>query len=411
MGETAELVLGVDAGTTSVKAVVVDRDGAVVGSAASDPIPTHEPERGASIQRTGDIWAAFVSACRGGLDLVGSGAVISGLCVAAQSGSVVPVTGGAGPTALTWMDSRSRRLVDTWDAATRRTIRATSGWSAGPGLGLATIAWHRTQDSGIPVERWASIDDFLVHELTGSWTTNPSNAAGMQLMEIASREWSPALCGIAGIATDDLSTIAPCGSFGPGLTDGAARTTGLPEAVRLVIGGHDQSCAALGLGVTAPGSALLSTGTAWVLTLVTDDEPEVGDLPDGFNLSPHVVPGRWTVSCNLGGLGATLADGLERGDAGHVRSLMETAAAETTRAIGAISAIAPVRDLTVVGGGTRSDDLTRLIAEVTGLPVLVRPDASWPAVGAAALAASALGWGATIEGREADDRRSTGADQ
>ena len=71
MGETAELVLGLDAGTTSIKAVLADRNGAIVASAGSDPIPTHAPDEGARVQRTADgvdVTAAFVSGARAALE-------------------------------------------------------------------------------------------------------------------------------------------------------------------------------------------------------------------------------------------------------------------------------------------------------------------------------------------------------
>ena len=436
-----EVVIGLDAGTTSSKLVTVERSGAIVTRAESDPIPTSAPEPGASVQDASAIWQALATACRRGTEGLPAATTVRAVAAAAQSGSVIAVGDHAEPVAITWMDTRSRPLVDSWDEPTPETVRAVSGWAPSPGLGLSTISWLRTQTDTPPTTRWASVDDYLIHELTGSWLTNPSNAAGMQLMNVSLLEWSSELCDIAGIDQSTLAGIVSSGEKCGVLTSAAAGATGLAESTPVVIGGHDQACAALGLGVTAPGSASLSMGTAWVVTLVID-QAKTGTIPRGFNLSPHVVPGRWSVSQNLGGLGAALASSLADTDIdatelerrlgsqatgdddgffipsirdpertgwgeftpstvqdpmARARAVMEACAFETRRAIEEVAPVVRLRELTAIGGGTRSGYLTQLIADVAGVPLTVRPQESWPALGAAMLAASACGWAARTD--------------
>ncbi|MYI15106.1 MAG: hypothetical protein F4108_05240, partial [Acidimicrobiaceae bacterium] len=156
----------------------------------------------------------------------------------------------------------------------------------------------------------------------------------------------------------------------------------------VVVGGHDQACAALGLGVADPGDLFLSAGTAWVLTLVTD-HADVAALPPGLNLSPHVVVGRWSASTNLGGLGALIAQSPPE----RAAAVFETCARKVGEALEAAGEMAAGgAAMVVVGGGTRFGELIEMIADATDRPVVTRPDASWPAVGAARLAAAALGW-------------------
>ena len=297
---SSAVVIGLDAGTTSAKMVAVNAEGVIQASADSDPIPTQMPSPGASVQQPSVIWNALATACQRGMSTLDRSTPVAALALAAQSGSVIPVErldGEGDATLITWMDTRSRDLVHSWDASTQTTIRTLSGWTPSPGLGLSTISWVR---SGATIEphRWASVDDFLIHELTGSWITNPSNAAGMQLMDVSSLEWSAELCGIAGVEMSTLSVLLPSGEQAGHLTASAAEATQLAQATLVVIGGHDQSCAALGLGVTTPGSALLSLGTAWVFSMITD-RADVATVPHGFNLSPHVVPDRWSGSGSL----------------------------------------------------------------------------------------------------------------
>ena len=360
---------------------------------------------------------------------------VAALALAAQSGSVIAMEGlgGEGEASLiTWMDTRSRELVHSWDSGTQAIIKTLSGWAPSPGLGLSTISWFR---AGATVEprRWAAVDDFLIHELTGLWITNPSNAAGMQLMDVSSLEWSAELCGIAGVEMSTLSVLTPSGEQAGHLTASAAEATQLAQATPVVIGGHDQSCAALGLGVTTPGSALLSLGTAWVFTIITG-QADAATVPHGFNLSSHVVRDRWAVSRNLGGLGAALASEIadEQADLDakldqpspsindpyflpalhnadrigwgqftgpatpsrveRLRAVMEACAFEVRLALEQASPSVLVHELTVVGGGTNSRYLTQKIADVTGVSLTVRREANQPALGAAMLAARARDW-------------------
>lgn len=389
-------VLGLDAGSSSAKALVVSRAGRVLAEGVSDAIVTRTTADGGSEQDPGDIWHAVTTAGRRAVGALTGHVRVAALAVAAQSGSVIPVLAGdRAERAVTWMDRRSRSLVESWPPETVTKIRELSGWAPSSGVGLSTIAWLRSLEAGpgtgqdsVSVARWASVDDYLVFRLTAQWATNPSNAAGMQLMDVSSRTWSTELCRIAGTQARTLSPICEPATVVGGLTSDAASALRLDAGTSVVVGGHDQACAALGLGVTEPGEAFLSAGTAWVLTVVADSA-DVGALPPALNLSPHVVPGRWTASENLGGLGAMLAEAPEAA----IGSGFETCARSVRDCLQAVAGLAAGRGaLTMVGGGTRFDGLADAIADAIGEPVAARGEAPWPAMGAARLARIALGW-------------------
>lgn len=390
---TAQVVLGLDAGTTSAKALAVHRAGRILAAAKSDPIATRSTPEGGSEQDPGEIWQALAATSRSAVGSLDHGVRVAALAVAAQSGSVIPVPpSGHATRAITWMDTRSRAVVESWPHGVAERIRAVSGWAAAPGAGLPTIAWLQAtgpdpsgEGSPGPVDRWASVDDYLMSCLTGQWATNPSNASGMQLMDVGTRTWSPELCRIAGIDQDALSPIRESGTLAGALTGDAAAALGLEAGIPVVVGGHDQACAALGLGVADPGDLFLSAGTAWVLTLVTS-RADVAALPPDLNLSPHVVPGRWTASRNLGGLGAMLADT----PPARMRTAFKACALNVRRALDGAGEFAGGGELVMVGGGTRFGELVETIAGAVDRPVVARPDASWPAMGAASLAAAAL---------------------
>ena len=389
------VVLGLDAGTTSAKAVVVDRTGEVVATAGSDPIAVRSTPDGGREQDPAEIWRAVTDAGRRAVEGLGSGVHVAAMAVAAQSGSVIPVSvQDSAERVVTWMDARFRSVVESWPDDMAARIRAVSGWMPTSGVGLTTIVGLQAQDTRqpgadpAPVSRWASVDDYLVFRLTGQWVTNPSNAAGMQLMDVSTRTWSDELCSLAGIDPRMLAPIQESGTVAGALTGEAAAVLGLDAGTPVVIGGHDQACAALGLGVVDPGDLFLSAGTAWVLTAVTD-RADAASLPPSLNLSPHVLPEVWTASENVGGLGAMLAET----PPDRIHDAFVTCGERVRLALEGAGEFAAAGDeLTMVGGGTRFGDLVEVMVDLIGRPVVTRPEAAWPALGAARLAAAALGW-------------------
>ncbi len=444
---TVTAAVGLDIGTTSVKAVALADTGELVASASSRPLSLSAPTAGWALQSTAELHDALVECLASLVVALPDTVECTTLCAAVQSGSlmVVDETGQPGATMTTWMDTRTVDIVERWHAdGTAARIRARSGWSAQPGLGLAQIVWLRENDPDRwnPPNRFGSADDFVVSRLTGRWATNPSNAAGMQLLDIDTGQWSPDLCAVAGISPDRLSPIVACGDGVGSLGPAMAARTGLPAGLAVISGGHDQTCTALALGVDEPGAALLSAGTAWVLTAVVDAS-DAGTRPDAMNLSFHVVDGRRTISRYLGGLGASMEwwigeagygtdadrygrlaaelDGVaidddspffvctsdhdadaSRPGAGRfapssppptgavgARAIMELAAFEVRTSMALLPPGQRPRSLTLVGGATNAPGWPQMIADVCAVPVTAAPAHSWPALGAAQLTGAA----------------------
>ncbi len=341
-----DAILGLDIGTTSVKAVLFDLFGAEL-AAAERACRLRTPQPGWVEQDPEEVWQAVLHVLRAVMDGTGLGVPSHGrplaLALAAQSGSLLPARQDGTPISpiITWMDGRTEALVHRWlvEGAEAK-VRDISGWHLHPGLCLPAIAWLRQHQPDLfaTAGRYLSVNDFLVHRLTGRFCTNPSNGGGMQLLDVTSAEWSDELCALAGIGPGHLSPILPSGAVTGQITPEVSHLTGLPADTVVVNGGHDQGCTALGLGVTEPGRVLLGCGTAWVVTGVTDT-PDVASLPPTLDLNFHPASdlslrgalatkqsptgpsgdcfaplvmtgasarGRWTVSQSLGGLGASL---------------------------------------------------------------------------------------------------------
>lgn len=442
---TQPLLLGVEVGTSAVKAVLYDCGGEERFSARC-AVTLRTPQAGWVEQDAEELWQAFCTALRAvALRVAGQGR-IAALALAAQAGSVTAVDAAGEPLMpfITWLDHRAQPIVERWVREGRAAaIRRLSGWPLHAGLPLATLAWLAQQAPEVAARavRFLDVHGYLLQRLTGQPVTDFSGAAEMLLLERASATWSEELCALAGVRPDQLPDLAQAGVEVGRLVPEAAQATGLPADLLVVAGGQDQCCAALGMGVTEIGYPMLATGTAWVLTILTPDLA-VEQLPESAALNFHVLPGLHTLSQLLGGFGAVMtwwmqilwpeagdrftrweaalestspgARGLRfapmngsvqlgagrggfvglRLDHTHaemVRALCEGMGYEVRWALEILGAVVP-RDesntapLLLSGGATRSRALMHLLADLTGHPVHGAPDTNWPARGAAILA-------------------------
>jgi len=310
---TKNTLLGLDIGTTSTKAVLFDLSAVQADLAnplatAEQAYPLHTPRAGWVEQNPEDVWNAVVATIRA--VITSADVHVLALSLAAQSGSLIPARSDGTPVypIITWMDGRAEKLVQQWQAqGLADQVRRISGWRLHPGLPLPAIVWLRQfrPDVFAAAEHYFSVNDFLMYRLTGRFCTNPSNGGVTLLMDIASGQWSQELCALADITLGQLSPLRPSGAVIGKITPEANRLTGLPRETLVVNGGHDQGCTALGLGVSSPGKMLLASGTAWVITGVVAT-PDVAALPAVLSMNFHPLPGRWTASQSLGGLGAAL---------------------------------------------------------------------------------------------------------
>ena len=450
-----DTILGLDIGTTSTKAILFDLTGRELATARQD-YPLATPHPGWAEQDPEQVWQALVSVLQQVAAQAGAEQRILALTLAAQSGSVIPADAHGNPVypMITWLDRRTEELAQQWQVAgLEPRVQRLSGWLLHPGLPLLSIGWLRQHQPDIfaRAARFMSVIDFLNHRLTGQFCTDHSSATEMLLLDVATGQWSAELCGLAGITPAHLSRLVPSGSVIGPLTAEASRLTGLPPDTRLVSGGHDQCATAMAMGMTDPGKLMLATGTAWVITGITAS-PDINAIPANMDLNFHVAPRRWTVSQLLGGFGAsvewwlthnlqppdsviprpalfaqvdTLLSESSPGSRGllflppsggaqlphkamwggfiglrldhtrpdMIRAILEGAAFEVRWALAQMKqAGLPVEQLWVAGGATQSPVWPQILADVTGVPLLLTRYGNWPALGAAILA----GWGAGV---------------
>ena len=290
------LLLGLDVGTTSVKAVVYGVDGMAVG-AASMPTPTHIPRPGWAYFRPNELWDTVVLAIRRAIADVPDPSRIAAVAVASmgESGVLIDAQGAPAADSIAWYDNRSRPQA-RWLAEHigKDELFARSGLSLQPIFSLNKLLWHREHepDAWRRSVRWLMLADYIAFRLSGECATDLSLASRTLMLNLQGKRWDERTLFQAEIDPALLAPLVPGGTALGKVLPGAAAETGLPQTALVASGGHDHVCGALAAGVTRPGQMLNSLGTAEALFLPIDEplsDPQAGR--QGYTQGAHVVGG------------------------------------------------------------------------------------------------------------------------
>lgn len=265
------LVAGVDLGTQSLKAVIVDGD-RVVGT-HHVPIATDIPRPGWAEQDPRTWEAALAGALRVALAAAGRTARdISALGIAGQLDGCVAVDPACEPlhAALIWHDKRASAHVVA-------TTFSVTGQVADPSHLAPKAAWLRA--NGIPAAKFHQPVSYLVARLTGVHVMDPSHASTTLLYDLTAGGWWNSALAAYRISPSQLPKVSPASSVAGTLTPRAASLLGLRAGTPVVVGTGDDFATPLGAGITRPGAIAVVLGTAEVIggisdTLVLDRNPE-----------------------------------------------------------------------------------------------------------------------------------------
>lgn len=264
-------LLGIDLGTSGVKAAVFDAGGALLGSHhhAHVELPGAEQD-----PRT--WWDGACDVIRGALakaNLTGDDVATVGVCGFHHCPVLLDANGEPARPAMLLHDPRlhaSRESLEASGALKQIHERTRSMVSAGH---FPPIYHHiREHDAdALRRARWIVLcKDYLRYRLTGAIATDPCDATGTNLIEPGETTWSPRLCALLGVDPDCLPPIQPSAAVAGDVTTDAARATGLRAGTPVAVGGGDSHCGLLGLGCVAPGDTGMLLGTNSTLRTVFD---------------------------------------------------------------------------------------------------------------------------------------------
>ncbi|EUJ52298.1 xylulokinase [Paenilisteria rocourtiae] len=287
-------VLGVDLGTSALKAVLFAENGEKVAEASAE-YPIFADQAGFSEQNPSDWFDAFVFAATE-IGKHPESRELAGISFSGQMHSLVLLDAKAEVLrrAILWNDVRTTRQCEaiTKTLGESRLLDITKN-KALEGFTLPKLLWVKEHEPEIwtRVSKFLLPKDYLGFRLTGTMHMDYSDAAGTLLLDLAQGAWSSEVLdafGISeGICPDLVASTDQIGTLLPEIAD----MTGLPSGIPVFAGGADNACAAVGTGILEEGKALLSIGTSGVfLTYESDaDKDYQGDLhlfhhasPDGY---------------------------------------------------------------------------------------------------------------------------------
>jgi xylulokinase len=287
--------LGIDIGTSGVKALLMDRSGKALGDATAKAVEPVRPHPGWSEQNPADWWDAVLkamdslskshpaemAAVRG----IGLSGHMHGATLLGKNDEILR-------PCILWNDGRSAAECAEMEAANPR-LRDIAGNIAMPGFTAPKIAWVRKNEPDV----FAKLAKVLLPKayvrllLSGEYVEDMSDAAGTLWLDVGKRDWSDELLALTGLNRSHMPSLvegsAPSGTLKPEL----ASRWGMTGKVTIAGGAGDNAAAACGIGATKPGEGFVSLGTSGVLFVSNDRfRPNTSGAVHAFC---HAVPNTW----------------------------------------------------------------------------------------------------------------------
>ncbi|MGO8692731.1 MAG: FGGY-family carbohydrate kinase [Rectinemataceae bacterium] len=280
-------IVTIDAGTTSMRAILFDESGRVLSLTQRDNPPTFYPD--GRVEQPADTWKdSLVPILSGCAEAAREkGVEIIGLALTAQRSSVIPVDdrGRALHPAIMWQDQRTEAICRELEGH-QRYVYGKTGLRISPVFSAVKMTWLRRNRNELfeRTHKMLGVQDYLMYHMTGNFVTDRSLASRTNLFDLSSGEWDPGLVELFQVDSRHLCGLIDQGAEAGSLGASMARATGLAEGLPVVSAGGDQQCAALGMGLLAPGQLVANTGT--------------GSYVIGLSERP-VFDDRMRLSCNV----------------------------------------------------------------------------------------------------------------
>lgn len=435
------MLLGVDIGTTHIKACMYDEGGSFFGG-VHRPTPTRRLSDGGAEYDASAIEQVAFEAMRQASEECGPPQAI-GITSIGESGFLVDRAGEPLAPAIAWFDRRSAPQATRWqERMDTLGLFFRTGLHPAPLHSACKLEWLKDNSPEVwkNTAGWLGMAEYLVFRMTGERNTDPSLASRTLLFRIDRGEWDEELCELAGVPPELLPPVREAGTGSGRLFESIAREISAPAGIPVVVCGHDHVCGVFGTGATKPGEVVDSIGTAEACLFTLHSPPLNREMYDlDLLVGRHVVPGsfyvantlpksggavewmlrlldgdeedlsRWTeqaqtLSSGEGGVFLPRLDGegdgmvlcalSEDGHPAHfLRAMLEglTLEINITLEHAAQATGIELKNLTLLGGGAKNALWRQLKADVSGLSAYTVSDLQCVARGAAMLAGVGIG--------------------
>ncbi|MGB9640622.1 MAG: xylulokinase [Anaerolineales bacterium] len=291
-----ELLLGIDAGTTSVKAGLFTPDGECLAIARYEyQLDTPQADRA---ELNPEIyWQACCAAVNQAIQSAAiSPQQIIALSVSSQGETIITLDRFGKPIypALIWLDNRAVKEAEKLAQSFADDVYLICGipeiiptWSA------CKILWLKENEPKVfaQAEKYLLVQDYLIYRLTGQYVSNASVACTSMLFDIVHDKWWQPVLDQIGISERQLPRIVPSGAFVGQVSELAAQQLNLLPTTKVIAGGMDQCVGAIGAGNIQPGTISETTGAALVIQ-ATIPAPDL-DKSRVIPVYSHSIPGQY----------------------------------------------------------------------------------------------------------------------
>ena len=266
-GHSGQAVLGIDLGTSGVKALVAGADGAVLGRGVAG-YTVRAPASGRAESTAEDWWLATRAAVREAL-AEADRVTVTALAVAGQMHGIVLVDDRGAPLrpAILWLDQRAAAEAATY-AELPCEYTAVLGNRPSPGMAGPLLCWLMTHEPCTVRAAWQALQpkDWLRLRLTGQAATDPTDASGTLLFDLARNAWADPLIEKLGVPREKLPPVRDSAALGGRLLPGPAADLGLRPGIPVAVGAADTAAALLAAGLGTDEAMLnLGSGGQWVV--------------------------------------------------------------------------------------------------------------------------------------------------
>jgi xylulokinase len=303
----SEYLLGIDVGTTNLKANLYDLAGQWVAG-STRPNTTHHPnpkKPGWSVYNPDELWNSTVENIREIVGKVSHPERIKALAIVGMGEPIIPIdeNGDWLYPAICWFDRRTEPQVEWWrqNFGVRRIFDIT-GTPIGFFLSLNMMMWIRENEPEVfqRAHKWLLLEDYLIFKISGNFATDCSLATRTMGFDVRNKRWSDEIFRAAGLDIDKMAAVYPSGTPVGRVSKDVSALTGLAKGTIVATGGHDHGCATLAAKVYQEGSILNSTGTSDGIIGVMDslqltDEVYEAALP----VYPHPLKNKYQVMDGL----------------------------------------------------------------------------------------------------------------
>ncbi|KKN17889.1 hypothetical protein LCGC14_0961280 [marine sediment metagenome] len=283
-----------DVGTTGARTIIFDINGKVIARDYEE-YPVVKQPVGISEQDPIIWWNAVKNTCKNVMRTVNKDDVI-GISATFLRGTIVIIDkeGDVLHPALTWMDEREETTAKEWkkEVDLRRSIPK------------ALWLKNNKPDLFSKADKIIHPDTYIYMKLCDVCVTDPTNGI-LGIINKNSLKWDNELAESFGLPVELWPELHTPGEIIGELSDLAANALGLKKNTPVILGGGDQQCSALGLGVITKGQAKITTGTGTFVDYVVDSPVEpAGDFP--IFSYPSVIKGKWNIEGLIPGTGTSL---------------------------------------------------------------------------------------------------------